>query len=59
MVYTTIDSKASLQIWQLHDRIKMQLIDDKDDELANGNEGTLQHLLSKPPLQCGRGCPDR
>jgi hypothetical protein len=55
MVYTTIDSTASLQSWQLHDRIKMQPVDDDDDELANSNGGILQHPPPKPPLQYGRG----
>lgn len=59
MVCATIDSTASLQIWQLHDRIKMQLIDDDDEELANSNKVVLQHPPPKPPLQYGRGCPDR
>ena len=55
MVYTTIDSTASLQIWQLHGGIKMQPVDDDDDELANSNEGIIQHPPPKPPLQYGRG----
>jgi hypothetical protein len=35
--------------------IKMQPIDDGDDELANGNGGILQRPPPKPTLQYARG----